>query len=114
MGVAGSGKTSVGQVLASRLGWQFYEGDDFHPPANIAKMAAGIPLNDEDRAPWLAVLHDLIASCLARERSGVLACSALKGSHRRALLAGNPGVIVVYLRGSYKLFHSRLAARTGH
>jgi gluconokinase len=114
MGVAGSGKTTVGQALASRLGWEFYEGDHFHPPANIAKMKTGVPLDDQDRAPWLAALHDLIASCLEQRSSGVLACSALKEAYRRTLRTGNPGVAFVYLKGSYDLFYSRLADRTEH
>ena len=78
MGVSGSGKTSVGKTLADRLGWDFYDADDFHLPGNIAKMASGIPLDDSDRAPWLASLHDLISSSLQADRPGVLACSALK------------------------------------
>ena len=114
MGVAGSGKTTVGRALASRLEWDFYDADDFHPPANLAKMAAGIALGDEDRAPWLATLHDLIASCLARHTPGVLACSALKEYYRQTLLAGNSGVEIVCLRGSYELILPRMTARTGH
>jgi gluconokinase len=114
MGVAGSGKTTVGQALASRLGWEFYEGDHFHPSANIAKMKAGIPLDDHDRAPWLASLRDLIASCLEQGCSGVLACSALKERYRRILQSAGPGVMFVYLKGSYDLFYSRLADRMEH
>ena len=114
MGVSACGKTSVGRALASRLGWDFYDADDFHPQENIAKMSAGIALDDDDRAPWLATLHGLIASCLARDRPGVLACSALKERYRQVLLAGNPGVEIVYLRGSYDLICSRIAARPGH
>ena len=89
MGVSGSGKTTVGLALAGRLGWDFYDADAFHPPENIAKMAAGIALDDGDRAPWLGTLHDLIASCLAHHTPGVLACSALKQRYRQTLLAGN-------------------------
>ena len=78
MGVSGCGKTSVGKTLAEKLGWEFYDADDFHPPANIAKMANGTPLDNSDRAPWLAALHDLISSSLKADRPGILACSALK------------------------------------
>jgi gluconokinase len=114
MGVSGCGKTTLGQLLAQRLGWAFYDADDFHPPANIAKMANGIPLNDADRAPWLAVLHDLISSCLLDNCSGVLACSALKERYRQTLLAGNENVKIIYLKGSFELIQERLAARAGH
>ena len=114
MGVASSGKTTVGKALAARLGWDFYDADDFHPPANIEKMAGGIPLTDADRLPWLASLHDLIASRLASARPAVLACSALKESYRQALLAGNPGVQMVYLKGDYDLLLARIQDRSGH
>jgi gluconokinase len=114
MGVSGCGKTTVGRALAESLGWDFYEGDDFHPPANVAKLAAGVPLDDGDRAPWLAVLRDLIASRLTLDRPGVLACSALKERYRQTLLAGNPGTEIVYLKGSYDLMLGRMAARSGH
>ena len=114
MGVSGSGKTAVGKALAAELGWEFYDADDFHPPENIAKMERGIPLNDDDRSPWLAVLHDLIASCLKASLPGVLACSALKESYRQMLLAGNPAVQIVYLKGSYDLILSRMSIRSGH
>src|SRR5438270_12038372 len=86
MGVSGSGKTTVGRGLADELGWKFYDGDDFHPRANVEKMAHGVPLNDDDRAPWLESLRDLIRSCLGRGESAVLACSALKRSYREYLL----------------------------
>lgn len=114
MGVSGCGKTSVGRALASKLGWDFFDADDFHPPANIAKMAAGIPLTDEDRAPWLLSLREMISSTLKAERRGVLACSALKEHYRQNLLADNPGAQIVYLKGSYGLILARMAARAGH
>ncbi|NMC52132.1 MAG: gluconokinase [Chloroflexi bacterium] len=114
MGVSGCGKTSVGKALAERLGWDFFDADDYHPAENVAKMSSGVPLTDEDRAPWLSELQKLIASSLAQGRPGVLACSALKERYRRALLAGNPGVQVVYLKGSYELIWSRMSARTDH
>lgn len=114
MGVSGSGKTSVGKSLAGYLGWDFYDADDFHPPENVAKMANGIPLNDSDRAPWLAALHDLISSSLKADRPGVLACSALKERYRQQLIDGNSDVQLVYLKGSYDLIWSRMSARRDH
>jgi gluconokinase len=114
MGVAGSGKTSVGRALAARLKWDFYDADDFHSQANIAKMSAGIPLDDSDRAPWLDSLHDLVESSLTRNRPGVLACSALREHYRQRLLEGNKGVQVIYLKGSYDLIWSRISSREAH
>ena len=114
MGVAGSGKTTVGEALARHLGWNFYDADAFHPAANIEKMANGTPLTDSDRAPWLAALHSLISTSLKENRPGVLACSALKESYRRKLLEGNDGVQIVYLKGSYDLIWSRLSRRKDH
>jgi len=114
MRVAGCGQTSVDKSLAEHLGWDFYDADDFHPPENVAKMANGIPLNDADRAPWLASLHDLISSSLAQNRPGVLACSALKERYRQQLLEGNDGVQLIYLKGSYDLIWSRMIARKEH
>lgn len=114
MGVSGSGKTSVGRLLAEHLGWDFYDADDFHPPANIAKMANGIPLDDSDRAPWLDSLNELISSCLTQMHPGVLACSALKARYRAKLLEGNDDVLIVYLKGSYDLIWSRMENRTDH
>jgi gluconokinase len=114
MGVSGSGKTSVGKALAEHLGWEFYDADDFHPPANVAKMANGIPLDDSDRAPWLAALHDLIASSLEENRPAVLACSALKERYRQQLADGHEEVQIVYLKGSYDLIWSRMQQRDDH
>ena len=114
MGVSGSGKSSVGKALADKLRWDFYDADDFHPPANVAKMASGIPLDDSDRAPWLAALHDLISSSLRADRPGVLACSALKEHYRQQLLDGNESVQIVYLKGSYDLIWSRMQQRSDH
>lgn len=114
MGVSGCGKTSVGKALAETLGWDFYDADDFHPPANIAKMTSGIPLTDADRAPWLESLRTLISACVQSNRPGVLACSALKERYRQTLLRGNPGAQLVYLKGSYNLIWSRMAQRPGH
>ena len=114
MGVAGSGKTTVGKALAARLDWDFFDADDFHPSENIVKMAAGIPLNDSDRTPWLATLSDLLISTLKAGRHPVLACSALKESYRGQLLKEKDGVEVIYLKGSYDLLLGRLAGRQGH
>lgn len=114
MGVAGSGKSTVGSALAQELGWDFYDADGFHPIENITKMASGIPLDDEDRAPWLASLHALISASLQEDRPGVLACSALRKSYRQRLLEDNSGVKVVYLKGNYDLIWSRLDARMDH
>jgi gluconokinase len=114
MGVSGSGKTTVGQALAARLGCPFYDGDDFHPPENVAKMAGGIPLNDEDRAPWLAHLHDLIHDHLSRGALAVLACSALKRRYRDQLRVGNDRMQFVYLHGDFDLIWSRMQTREDH
>lgn len=114
MGVSGSGKSVVGKALAQSLGWDFFDADDFHPPANVAKMAGGIPLDDSDRAPWLDTLRELISSSLKADRPAVLACSALKERYRQRLMDGNDGVRLVYLKGSYDLIWSRMIARPGH
>jgi gluconokinase len=114
MGVAGSGKTAFGKTLAETLGWDFFDADDYHPPENIAKMAAGIPLNDSDREPWLAMLSSVLDSTLTARRHPILACSALKVSYRKRLLEGKDGIAVIYLKGSYDLIWSRISARTGH
>jgi gluconokinase len=114
MGVAGCGKSAVGEALADALGWPFYDGDDFHPPENVARMAAGIPLNDADRAPWLAVLRSIIVDCLAKDCNAVLACSALKQRYRQQLSGGDSAVRFVYLRGDYPTVLERLQNRRGH
>ena len=114
MGVAGSGKTTVGMLLAQNLGWYFYDADAFHPAENVAKMANGTPLTDADRAPWLAALHALISASLQEDRPGVLACSALKERYRQQLLDGNQRVQIVYLKGTYDLIWSRLSHRQDH
>jgi gluconokinase len=113
MGTTGSGKTTVGSLLANRMGWLFADGDDFHPSANVEKMKHGIPLTDEDRMPWLKTLHDQIVQWIAEGRDAVLACSALKQSYRDELKAG-PEVKFVYLKGSYELFSTRVLGRKGH
>lgn len=114
MGVSGCGKSTIGRLLAERLDCPFYDGDDFHPAANIAKMSQGIPLNDEDRAGWLAALADLIRSSLQKGESGVLACSALKQRYRDKLRVDDKQVKFVYLKGSYELIKTRMLARPGH
>jgi len=114
MGVSGCGKSRIGKLLAEHLGWDFYDADDFHPPENVTKMANGIPLDDSDRAPWLASLNELISSSLKADRPGVLACSALKERYRQQLMEGNDGVQIVYLKGSYDLIWSRMEKRTDH
>ncbi|HUE99715.1 MAG TPA: gluconokinase [Anaerolineales bacterium] len=114
MGVSGCGKSSVGKGLAEYLGWDFFDADDFNPPENVVKMAKGIPLDDLDRAPWLAALKELISSSLKANTPGVLACSALKDRYRQQLMAGSDGVQLVYLKGSYDLIWSRLELRTEH
>src|SRR5215207_371912 len=110
MGVAGSGKTTVGRRLADELGWKFYDADDFHPPANVEKMSRGVALDDDDRRPWLAALRRLIDDSLARGESAVLACSALKESYRQYLLADERARLV-YLKGDYDTVLKRVTNR---
>jgi gluconokinase len=114
MGVSGCGKTSIGVRLSRILGWPFFDGDDIHPPENIAKMAQGIPLDDDDRVPWLANLHDLITEHLAEGQSILLACSALKIKYRNQLAKDNPGTVFVYLKGDFDLIFDRMQIRPGH
>jgi carbohydrate kinase (thermoresistant glucokinase family) len=114
MGVAGSGKSTVGEALAARLGWRFADGDDFHPPANVAKMSAGTPLTDEDRWPWLRAIAAAVAASLDRGESVVVACSALKRRYRDVLVGGREDVRVVYLQGSKELIAERMAKRRDH
>jgi gluconokinase len=113
MGVTGSGKTTVGRLLAEQLGWTFADADDFHPRANVEKMERGVPLNDEDRAPWLDRLRIQVMDWIANGRSAVLSCSALKQAYRQELSVG-PEVRFVYLKGSPELIAQRLRLRRGH
>jgi gluconokinase len=113
MGVAGSGKTTIGSLLARELGWDFYDADDFHSEANRAKMSQGIALTDEDRASWLMSLKELVSQNIAQNTSAILACSALKNSYRN-MLEVNEQVKFVYLQGTYKQIKARLNERAGH
>lgn len=110
-GVSGCGKSTVGQLLAQRLDWSFYDADDFHPQANIDKMRQGIALNDQDRYPWLDVLARLIEETNQAGQNGVLACSALKARYRSVLGFGSEGVYGVHLSGAEALIEARLASR---
>jgi gluconokinase len=124
MGVCGCGKTTVGQALANQLGWPFFDADDFHPPANVAKMAKGVALTDTDREPWLDRLAAEMRAVARKGRHAVLACSALKESYRRRIAQGlqNPGaegegdaeLRIVYLKGDATTIGPRLALRSGH
>lgn len=114
MGVSGSGKTTIGKLLAESLGWQFQDADDFHSPANIEKMRQGIPLDDGDRIPWLQDMQNAIAQWLQENRNVVLACSALKASYRQFLLTDRDDIKVVYLQGSDNIIQKRLQTRENH
>jgi gluconokinase len=114
MGVSGSGKSTIADALAKRLGWRCEDGDKFHPASNVAKMSAGHPLTDEDRWPWLQAIADEIdRSCVIGERV-VIACSALKRAYRNILVHGRNDVRIVFLDGTEALIAGRLAARKGH
>src|SRR5271156_2687803 len=114
IGVAGSGKTTVGRILAVRLGCEFYDADDLHPPQNREKMSRGIALSDEDRLPWLHAVRDLVLRCLIESRDAVIACSALKQTYRDLLVVDSAKVRLVYLKGSQAQIAERLAQRAGH
>ncbi|KAJ8413924.1 hypothetical protein AAFF_G00065220 [Aldrovandia affinis] len=115
--------TTVGSFLSEKLGWTMYEGDDYHPKENIEKMASGAPLTDQDRTPWLLLLHDIIQREMAAGTNAILLCSALKKLYRQLLLFGRggscerdalEGVVFAYLHGSFQLIQARMQARTGH
>ncbi|MEC3966960.1 gluconokinase [Flagellimonas halotolerans] len=113
MGVSGSGKTEIGKLLSQKLSRPFYDGDDFHPEANIKKMSSGNPLNDDDRKEWLIQLNKLAVK--HRDKGAIIACSALKKNYRSILRAGmGDNMAFVYLNGSFKLIQSRLNKRKGH
>jgi carbohydrate kinase (thermoresistant glucokinase family) len=114
MGVSGSGKSTLAQRLAQALGFEYVEGDALHTPASISKMAAGIPLTDEDRAGWLQTLAARLADAVAQGKGLVATCSALKRSYRDVLRTGAPGLRLVYLHGDQALLAARMSARTGH
>ena len=113
MGVEGSGKTSVGQLLAQTLGWMFVDADDFHSASNKEKMSRGVPLDDADRGPWLRAIHDFVVDQTGKGQNVVLACSALKQSYREQLQQGME-MKIVFLKGSFELFYSRLQKRQAH
>ncbi|XP_006902011.1 PREDICTED: probable gluconokinase-like [Elephantulus edwardii] len=124
MGVSGSGKSTVGALLASELGWMFYDADDYHPEENRMKMSRGIPLNDQDRIPWLCNLHDILLRDVASGHCVVLACSALKKMYRDILIRGKESgkeekppevkLFVVHLSGPFEVISQRLLKREGH
>jgi gluconokinase len=114
MGVAGSGKSTIGETLAGRIGWRFEDGDRFHPASNVAKMSAGVPLTDDDRWPWLQAIADEIDRLCAAGERAVVACSALRRVYRDVLIHGRNDVRLVYLDGSQQLIAERLNRRKGH
>jgi gluconokinase len=114
MGVSGSGKSTISESLARRLGWRYEDGDRFHPPSNVAKMSAGQPLTDEDRWPWLQAIADEIDRLSASGQRAVIACSALKRAYRKILVHGRDDIRIVFLDGAQDLIAGRLAARKGH
>ena len=111
MGVSGSGKTTVGERLAAELGWRYVEADDHHSPQNVAKMAAGLPLDDADRAPWLQKINAELVRIEKQGHSAVLGCSALKEAYRRRLAQDVADFRTVFLEGSYELIRERVEAR---
>lgn len=114
MGVSGSGKTTIGLLLADALHWEFKDADAFHSPANIEKMRLGIPLSEDDRIPWLQALQRAIAQWLQEDKNVVLACSALKASYRQFLSLDSDRVKLVYLKGSFEVIQKRLQERHNH
>ncbi|MCB8879198.1 gluconokinase [Acidisoma cellulosilytica] len=114
MGVSGSGKSTIAGDVARRIGWPMIEGDEMHPPANIAKMSQGIPLNDTDREPWLEAIAARIDEWRRAGQQGVITCSSLKRAYRDILRSGHADVHFVYLQGSYELLLDRMQHRKGH
>jgi carbohydrate kinase (thermoresistant glucokinase family) len=114
MGVSGSGKSTVAELLARRLGWHFAEADKFHSPANVEKMRSGIALTDEDRGPWLAAMAEYIDVARASETPTVITCSALKRRYRDVIVGSRPDVALVYLEGDYETIARRMSERADH
>ena len=114
MGVAGSGKSTIGTLLARRLGWEFADADSFHPASNVEKMSRGVPLTDADRKPWLEAIAAWMDGLQHQGRRGIVACSALKRRYRNILVGGRADARIVYLKGERDLIASRMAARSGH
>lgn len=114
MGVAGSGKSTIGHRVAAQLGWPYFEADDFHSPSNKAKMAQGTALTDEDRAPWLAAIRTEMDGVRATGGRAVFTCSALKNSYREVLLGGTDDVALIYLSGDFETIFARVSRRKGH
>ncbi len=114
MGVSGSGKSTIAEALAERIGWRCEDGDKFHPESNVAKMSAGHPLTDEDRWPWLKAIADEIDRLCGKGQRAVVACSALKRAYRDVLVHGRADVRIVFLDGTQELIAARLASRKGH
>ncbi|MCP4616698.1 MAG: gluconokinase [Bradyrhizobium sp.] len=114
MGVSGSGKSTIAEALAGRIGWRCEDGDRFHPASNVAKMSAGQPLTDEDRWPWLKAIADEIDRLCGKQQHAVFACSALKRAYREVLVHGRDDVRIVFLDGTKALIARRLASRKGH
>lgn len=114
MGVSGSGKSTVGKMLASEMNWAFSDADTFHSPENLEKMSKGIPLDDADRIPWLLAIQQAISAWLKEDRNAILACSALKSTYRQILVPDPQRIKLVYLKGSFDLIQKRLARRQNH
>jgi len=114
MGVSGCGKSTIGALLAKQLDWPFMEGDDLHPPENIAKMSRGIPLHDSDRYPWLQSIAQVLDRWHTEKRSGILTCSALRRSYREILIEHRPFIRFIYLKGSRSAIQQQLVERHDH